>query len=133
MWSGLSKYADVGLLLIRIGLGISFVIHGLLMFLGGGQTLTMVGSVVGHLGIAHGHYVFGILAAAGQMAGGLLMVAGWLFRPACLLLLWIMAMALTFHFSRGDSYNTYSHALEMAVVFLGLLFVGPGKLSVDKK
>ena len=132
MWTGLNKYADVGLLLLRVGLGISFVIHGLLIFTGGAQALTAVGGVVGHLGITQA-CAFGILGAGGQVIGGLLLVAGAFFPPACLLLLWIMIMALTMHFSRGDSYNTYSHALELAVVFLGLFFVGPGKLSVDKQ
>lgn len=133
MWSGLNKYADVGLLLLRIGLGISFVMHGLGKFMGGSPVLTGVGSAVGNLGITQGHYIFGILAASSEMIGGLLLLTGAFFRPACLLLLFVMAMALTFHLSRGDGFNTYAHALELAVVFLGLFFVGPGKLSVDKQ
>ena len=55
------------------------------------------------------------------------------FRPACVLLIWIMAMAMTFHLGRGDGFAVYSHALQLGITFLGLLFVGPGKLSVDRQ
>ena len=95
--------------------------------------LTGVGSAIGNLGITQGHYIFGILAASGELIGGLLLLTGAFFRPACLLLLWIMAMALTMHLKRGDGFNAYAHALELAFVFLGLFFAGPGKYSVDGK
>ena len=133
MWTSLNKYSDFGLLLIRVMLGISFVTHGVGKFMGGAPVLTGVGSAIGNLGIAHGHYLFGILAATGELVGGLLLLSGAFFRPACLLLLWIMAVALTMHLSHGDGFNVYSHALELGVVFIGLFFIGPGKLSVDKQ
>lgn len=133
MWSGLSKYSDVGLLLVRVGLGITFVLHGLGKFRMGSEVLTAVGSTMGNLGITLGHYFFGILAASGEMIGGLLLLIGAFFRPACLLLLWIMAMAVLTHAVRGDGFKGYAHALELGIVFLGLFFVGPGKLSIDRQ
>lgn len=133
MWSKLNKYSDIGLLLIRLMLGTSFVIHGVGKFMGGAPVLTGVGSVVSNLGLTHGHYFFGILAATGELCGGLLLLTGAFFRPACLLLLWIMIMALTMHFSHHDPFQVYSHALELGVIFVGLFFIGPGKLSVDRQ
>jgi len=44
-----------------------------------------------------------------------------------------MAGALTYHLKSGDDFNKYAHALESLIIFTGLLFVGPGKYSVDKK
>lgn len=133
MWSKLSKYSDIGLLLIRLMLGTSFVIHGVGKFMGGTPVLSGVGSVVSNLGITHGHYFFGILAATSELCGGLLLLTGAFFRPACLLLLWIMIMAMTMHLSHHDGFNVYSHALELGVIFVGLFFIGPGKLSVDRQ
>jgi putative oxidoreductase len=42
-----------------------------------------------------------------------------------------MAMALNMHLSRGDPFRVYSHAMELGIVFASLLFVGPGKFSID--
>ena len=133
MWNKLSKYTDIGLLLVRLVIGIDFVIYGLMIFRGGTEALTNVGSTMSHLGITHGHYFFGILAAAGELIGGLLFLTGAFSRPACLLLVWIMAMALTTHFFRHDGFQIYSHAMEMGAIFLGFFFIGPGKLSVDRQ
>lgn len=133
MWSKLNKYTDFGLLVIRLVVGIDFVIYGLMIFWGGKEVLTNVGSTVSHLGITHGHLFFGILAAAGELVGGLLFLSGAFFRPACLLLIWIMAMALTTHFFRHDPFQIYSHAMEMCAIFLGFFFIGPGKFSVDQQ
>jgi putative oxidoreductase len=43
-----------------------------------------------------------------------------------------MGIASASHLSKGDDLATASHAIELAFLFLGLFFIGPGKLSVDK-
>jgi hypothetical protein len=43
-----------------------------------------------------------------------------------------MVVAAATHFGKGDSLQGAAHAIELAVVFAGLMFVGPGKYSVDK-
>ena len=131
IWNSLGRHSNFGLLVMRVGLGIAFILHGLGKFQGGSETLTMVGSAMGNLGITKGHYVFGLIAASGELLGGLLVLLGAYFRPACLLLVWILAVALLMHFSRGDAFLVYSHPLELLFVFVGLLFVGPGRLSID--
>jgi len=131
IWTGLSRYASFGLLAMRVGLGIAFIMHGLGKFQGGAGVLTAVGSAMGNLGISGGHYYFGFAAASAECLGGLLVLLGALFRPACLLLVWVLAIALLMHVSKGDGFNGYSHALELLFVFFGLLFVGPGRYSID--
>ena len=44
-----------------------------------------------------------------------------------------MIVAALVHFSKGDGVNGASHAIELAIVFFGLIFIGPGKYSVDKR
>ena len=133
IWTGLTKYSNVGLLIIRLGLGVAFMMHGLGKFQGGEKVLTMVGSAVGNVGINGGFYFFGAIAASSEMLGGLLVLLGAFSRPACLLLLSVLSMALLMHLKNGDGFGVYSHAAELWVVFLGLFLVGPGSLSVDRK
>jgi putative oxidoreductase len=127
--TSLTKYRDFGLLLLRVGLGVAFILHGWPKITGGPQLWTGLGSNV-DLPLPA---VFGFMAALGEFGGGSLLVLGWFFRPACILLLLTMLGALTYHLRQGDGFNTFSHALESAVVFAGLIFVGPGAWSVDRK
>ena len=133
IWTGLTKYSNTGLLIIRLGLGAAFMMHGLGKFQGGEKVLTMVGSAMGNLGLTGGFYAFGVLAASSELLGGLLVLLGAFFRPACLMILSVLSMALLMHLKHGDSFNVFSHAAELLVVFLGLFLVGPGTLSVDRK
>jgi putative oxidoreductase len=41
-----------------------------------------------------------------------------------------MAVAAARHVALGDGFNGASHAIEAAVVFVGLFLTGPGKLRV---
>jgi hypothetical protein len=34
--------------------------------------------------------------------------------------------------AKTRDFKVYSHPLKMAVVFIGLAFVGPGRFSIDK-
>jgi putative oxidoreductase len=49
------------------------------------------------------------------------------------LLLINMVVAAATHFGKGDGLDGAAHAIEDAVVFAGLFFIGPGSYSVDKK
>jgi putative oxidoreductase len=71
------------------------------------------------------------MAAFAEFGGGILMILGFYFRPAVLLMAITMAVALRMHIGKGDPFGVYSHALELGIIFICLLFVGPGKLSVD--
>lgn len=123
---------DFGLLLLRVGIGLLFTIHGYPKLIGGPETWTAVGGAMGQLGIHAAPTVWGFLAAVAEAVGGQLLAVGLFFRVACVLLLGTMVVATIQHLSLGDDFNTYSHALEAAVLFAGLLFVGPGRYSVDQ-
>jgi putative oxidoreductase len=127
--TNLSKYSDFGLLFLRVGLGVAFMAHGLPKLSGGAETWEKLGSNVG----LPMPVVFGFLAALSEFVGGLMLIAGAYFRVAVILLIGTMAGALLFHLKAGDGFLKYSHALESLIVFIGLLFVGPGKYSVDRK
>lgn len=133
IFSGLSKYTNAGLLLMRIGVGAMMVVHGFPKLTGGPEKWISVGSAMEKLGVHGYHQAWGLAAALTECLGGLLLILGLAFRPACFLLLFTMFVAAFSHFSKGDDLAKASHAIELAFVFLGLFFIGPGSYSMDKK
>jgi len=132
VFSGLHKHLSAGLLLMRLGLGTMMIMHGYPKLLGGPEKWTKLGGAMANLGVDMYPTFWGFMGGASETLGGLLLILGLAFRPACLFLMFTMIVATLSHFSRGDDIMKASHAIELAFVFLGLLFVGPGKYSIDK-
>jgi putative oxidoreductase len=124
----LAKYRETGLLLMRLALGALFIILCGPVLLGGPAAWAHTGDAIRHLGL-HRHFQFwGFLGALLGCAGGVLMIFGLFFRLGVL-----CALALTLvHVLGMRSYRAELAAIELFLVLLGLLFVGPGKYSVDK-
>jgi putative oxidoreductase len=133
IFSNLGKYKNTGLLIMRIGLGIMFMFHGYPKLLGGPEKWSAVGDAMKYTGVTFFPAGWGLLAAATETFGGFLILLGLAFRPAALLLTLVMIVAATMHLKTGDGLGGASHAIEAAFVFFGLMFIGPGKYSVDKK
>jgi putative oxidoreductase len=123
----MERFADLGLLLMRVGLGAAFMGHGWPKLAAGEAKWAKIGAAMGHFGIDFAHTVFGFLAACSEFFGGLLLAVGLLFRPACGALLATMLVASTMHLAKGDGFSSASHAIEAAIVFAALLLIGPGK------
>lgn len=130
--SGLEKYRDFGLLIIRVGIGALFIVFGYPKITGGTEMWTQIGSSMSTLGVDFAHTFWGFMAAVAEFLGGILMVFGLFFRLAMLLLIVTMFVAFWMHYSNGDGFQQWSRAMEFLVLFLGLFFVGPGRWSVDK-
>jgi len=113
-----------------------FIYHGFPKLQGGVKTWEMIGGATAVVGIHFWPVVWGLIAALTEAVGGFLLIIGLAFRPVCLLLLIDLIVAALFHLHQtgpqGGLMNA-SHAIEDAIMFAGLLFVGPGKYSVDKK
>jgi len=133
LFSNLGKYKDLGLLIIRVGLGIMFIYHGLPKLTGGVKSWEEVGSATKYAGIHFWPVFWGLLSACVETFGGFLMVIGLTFRTICLLLFINMVVAVLFHFGSGGNIGKAAEAIEDGAVFAGLFFIGPGKYSVDKK
>jgi putative oxidoreductase len=125
---------DTGLLVIRLGVGLMFLlVHGGPKLMGGPETWERVGGAMSVVGIGFAPVFWGFMAAASEGIGGLLLALGLFTRPAALLMTVTMAVASTMHLSHGDGLAKASHAIELGVVFLGLLMTGPGRYSLDQK
>lgn len=130
--SAMRDLPDLGLLVMRVGLGASFVLHGWPKMLGGPAAWHGLGTNLRHLiGVELLPTVFGFLAAFAELGGGALLLLGVLFRPALVLLVPTMAVAAARHLALGEGFHGASHALEAGVVFVGLFLTGPGKHRVQ--
>jgi putative oxidoreductase len=127
----LAKYRETGLLLMRVALGVLFII------LTGPVLLSMskwasFGSAVRNIGLSSNFQVWGFVGALMGCVGGALMIFGLFFRPGVLLVLAITLIHTLGAVDRTGTLRAALGAIELCLILTGLLFVGPGKYSVDK-
>jgi len=124
-----SRYFNFGMLVLRIGIGLSFaVFHGYGKIMGGMPKWKVLGSKMSVLGIDFLPEFWGFMAAFAEFFGAILLIIGLFTRPAAFLLAFTMLVAIMVHM---NSHESYSHALEAFIVFIALLIAGPGKFSLD--
>jgi putative oxidoreductase len=129
-WIYSKNNKDFGLLLLRIGVGIAFMVHGYpKIFMGGAVGLAKGLAAAGIPGGIFAAYLAGIA----EFFGGIALILGIFFRPLTIVMAINMLVALIFHLNLGDPFIKYSHALESGIVFISLIFIGPGKFSLDEK
>ena len=132
-------HRDLGLLLLRLGVGLSMVIHhGWGKITGGPEMWERVGGGMAHLGLAFAPTMWGFLAAFAEFGGSILLVLGILFRPAAGMLAFTMLVATAVHVNMSpDNPNSgwagASHAMELLAVYVALLLTGPGRFTAWPK
>jgi putative oxidoreductase len=124
---------NIGLLILRIGLGIMFILHGYPKMFGGPDTWVEVGSAMQYLGIDLAPMFFGFMAGVTEFFGGIFLLFGVFFTPTIIFLLVVMIVATIKSLGVGEGFAFYSHSIEIAIVFVSLLFIGPGAHSLDHK
>jgi len=131
VWSSLGGLRDFGLLLLRVVTGLYLAFgHGLGKITGGPEQWAGLGGTMEIFGLGFMPTFWGFMAAVAEFVGALLVAVGFVTRPAALLVVLNMAVAATAHIT-GAIDGGPELALIYAVVFLSLVFVGPGKYSVD--
>jgi putative oxidoreductase len=129
--SPLVRAEDLGPLFMRLGVGVVFAWHGWLKFDGG------VGNFAGFLGSLNvpAPEVVAWLTVIAEGVGGLLLIGGLLTRYVSLSLIAVMIGAiLTVKADVGFIVQGGAGAeLDVALLagLFGLLFIGPGRLSLD--
>ena len=127
------SYRDMGLLILRLGLGFMFMTHGGPKLAGGPSWWKEIGKSMHLLGVAVFPAFWGFMAGFSEFGGGLLLILGLFFQPACFLLIGTMVVASRQEFANGGGLNGASHAIEVGIVFFSLLFIGPGSYSLDSQ
>jgi len=110
-----------------------FILHGYPKMFGGPEKWTEVGGAMQYLGIDFAPMFFGFMAGVIEFFGGIFLIGGLFFTPTVLCLFFVMLVATAKHVGATDGFANISHSVEIAIVFLSLLFIGPGKYSLDKK
>ena len=121
-----SRPTDVGLLILRVGLGLAMAFaHGL------GKLPPSAGFVENTAGLGFpAPALFAWLAALSEFAGGLLIALGLLTRPAAAALAFTMAVA--FFLQHGaDPFGDKELAFVYGVAAVTLMAAGAGRFSVD--
>lgn len=121
-----------GLLVIRIGIGMMFILHGMPKLMGGPDKWADVGGAMESIGIHFLPAFWGFMAGFTETVGGLLLILGLAFVPATLMLAFTMLIAFLKHVTNGDGFIGFSHSLEAMILFIGLAITGPGKYRISQ-
>lgn len=127
------RLRNTGLLFLRLGIGVMFILHGWPKLESGPELWGKIGENMKLIGIDFAPVFWGFIAGLAETLGGAFLVLGLYFRPICIILLFTMIMATSKHLVAGDGFGGYSHALEAAILFFSLIFIGPGTYSLDEK
>ena len=134
----LFRRPELGLMVIRVSVGLIFVYAGYNKFMAGKETLSMIGSNVKYIGLDVGtdtvsSLFFGIAAAGAEVLGGLLLSVGFLFRISSIFLFFTMLVATLYKLDAPSwELSSFGFPMIMGLVCIGLLFTGPGRYSLQK-
>lgn len=125
---------DWGILILRVGIGIMFVAHGLQMAFGifGGPGVKGFAQMLTSLGFAPA-ILWSYVAAYTVLIGGSFVIVGILTRPSALLLLiFILTAGVKVHLSKGFflSNGGIEYTFVIAAACLSLVLLGGGKYSI---
>ena len=125
------RYNDLSLLLIRIALGLVFIVHGYSKLFGGiGGTSGFLSS----LGVPASGF-FAVVVAIVEFFGGITVLLGIFTRITGILIFIDMLMAfILFHGRNGFlvSNGGYEFVLVLGLMAAALVLSGAGKISLDK-
>ena len=125
--------ADLGRLLLRLGLGVLFLFHGVAKLTGG---IEPIQGLVTSNGLP-GFFAYGVYV--GELVGPVLVIIGWYSRVGSLIIAINMLFAL-YLAHRADLFKlaeSGGYALELQAIYLivaiALALVGPGRYSVNER
>jgi len=122
-----NKYKDLGLLLLRIGVGVIFIVAGWGKLTG----IEGVQGFFGNLGIPLPALMAWVVAIV-EFVGGIMVLLGAYARIPYLLLAIIMVVALLTT-KLGGEFSAARLDLMLLLTNLALFLIGSGKYSVDHK
>ena len=128
----LSNYRDLGLLVLRAGIGIMMTLHGWPKLAGGLPAWEKLGQAVSHVGINFFPGFWGFSCAMVETIGGVLLIIGFCFRPVTILLTLNFIVATVLLYKTSGVFLDWSRPAEMLILFFSLNFIGAGKYSVDR-
>ncbi len=133
MWVFLSRNPAIGQLLLRMFLGaICIYAYGWENLAGGMAEWRKMGTDFKAVGITFWLPFWGFMATMAWTLGMLLFIVGFAFRPACLFISLILIVLMVHDYKVGGLKNADGEIILLSV-FFSMIFIGPGKYSVDKQ
>lgn len=127
----LAKYREAGLLFLRLGLGVFFVMLAAPVLFGGGSRWAQFGGGMRAIGIHSHSQAWGSAGALLVCVGAALILFGLFFRIGILICL-VVAIIHAAAVIRHSGMHAALLPIELCVVLFSALLIGPGKYSVDK-
>ena len=126
---------SIGLLIIRLVIGVLFIGHGAQKLFGwfGGYGLKGTGGWFESIGMKPG-VTMALFAGLSELVGGILFALGLLTPLAAILIAGTMVMAIIkVHASNGlwATSNGYEYNLTLLAVSIGIALIGPGQYALD--
>ncbi|MRG46549.1 DoxX family membrane protein [Chitinophaga sp. SYP-B3965] len=128
---GSSKTQELGLLILRVGVGVLFFIFGWQKLAAGEQMWAGVGSAMKFVGISAWPVFWGLLASISEFLGGLLLIFGLFTRFASIPLVVTMIVATILKFGLGGTLSDASPAIFALLVTIFFSLNGAGSYSAD--
>ncbi len=125
-----ATYASLGLLIIRIGIGFSFIYNYGYGKITDPERWGRLGEKMSLIHIEFAPVFWGFMAAFAESFCAAFLLIGIFSRLSAFFLAFTMMIAFLSGFSKNE-FN--AHAFELMIVFIALLFTGPGKYSIDAK
>jgi putative oxidoreductase len=127
---------DLALLILRLGLGVMFVAHGLQTFgMFAGPGIKEFSGFLSGLGFSPA-IVWAYIGACSELIGGIFVILGILPRiSALLLMIFIVVAAYKVHLSKGFFIQSggFEYTFIIACICLALIIAGSGKFSLFNK
>jgi putative oxidoreductase len=132
---GIPGPVDWGLLVLRLVLGGSFIVHGVQKLFGalGGAGIEAFAGGVARLGLPGPAHLWAYLAAGSELAGGLVVFFGVLTEFGALAIAFVMIVAIwkvTGRHGFSAVHNGYEYNLLILAACAALILAGPGWLAL---
>ncbi len=129
------RHAETGHVILRVGLGFtSLFLRGIWQLAGGPERWEQMGGAMVYFGITFAPVFWGLMASLAEAVGGLCLLIGLFVRPAAAFLIVTMFVICVYVFNNnGTLLMARAHGVELAIGYTALLFLGPGKFSLDRK
>lgn len=117
-------------LVLRIGIGVLFLIFGIQKMIGGPAMWGFLGGTLKMIGISQWPVFWGLMASLTELLGGIALLTGFFIRPAAVALLFTMVIATLFKISAGAPFADVSFPLTMVLVCVVLIVGGKKQLAI---
>ncbi len=123
---------NLGLLLMRLGIAATMLVHALPKLMGGSRSWIQVGKDLQFMQPDFPMQVVGIILLLLQVLGSVGMITGGFFRISAVLLTTVYGLYFIDFFTSGYK-NLPLYAAALACICIGLMITGPGRFAVALK